>query len=123
MNNAYGPYSPFRTVDNLVLTSGQIGAVKGRTEPDIESQVAAALENLESVLKEAGSGLGQVVKTTVYLTNMDHYAAMNSVYADVFAAHGAAPARTCIAVSELPRVADHALIVEIEAIATLEVAM
>jgi 2-iminobutanoate/2-iminopropanoate deaminase len=115
----YGPYSPFRVAGEFVYTSGQIGAVKGKAEPDIRSQVKQALSNIESVLKDAGSGLEHVVKTTVFLTDMKHYASMNEVYAEVFEGAGAAPARTCVAVAELPRVADNPLLVEIEAVALL----
>lgn len=113
----YGPYSSFRVANGFVYTSGQIGAVKGKAEPDIRSQVAQALENLDGVLKEAGSGLGDVMKTTVFVTDMKHYVSMNEVYGSVFEKAGAAPARTCVAVAELPRVADNPLLVEIEAVA------
>ncbi|QQS18287.1 RidA family protein [Candidatus Saccharibacteria bacterium] len=115
----YGPYSLFHVADGFVYTSGQIGAVKGVAKPDVKSQVKQALENLAGVLEEAGSGLDKVVKTTVFLTNMAHYSAMNEVYAAEFEKVGAAPARTCVAVAELPRVADHPLVVEIEAVALL----
>lgn len=115
----YGPYSAFRVAGDFVYTSGQIGAVKGKAEPDIRSQVKQALENLEGVLAEAGANLGDVVKATVFLTDMKHYASMNEVYAAVFEKAGTAPARTCVAVAELPRVADHPLLIEIEAVALL----
>ncbi len=119
MSKTYGPYSPFRVANGFVYTSGQIGAVKGKAEPDVRSQVAQALNNLREVLKEAGSGLDLVVKTTVFLTDMSHYAPLNEVYAEAFEKAGSAPARTCVAVVELPRVADHPLLVEIEAVALL----
>lgn len=119
MSKTYGPYSPFTVVGELVYTSGQVGARRGKTEVDIQSQVKTALENLAHVLESAGSSLGHVVKTTVFLVDMKHYAAMNEVYAGVFEKYGAAPARTCVAVAELPRVADHKLLVEIEAVALL----
>ena len=119
MSGAYGPYSPFRVANGFVYTSGQIGTVKGKPDADVQAQVCQALQNLAEVLTEAGSGLDLVVKTTVFLTNMAHYAAMNEVYANVFEKTGAAPARTCVAVTELPRVTDHQLLVEIEAVALL----
>jgi 2-iminobutanoate/2-iminopropanoate deaminase len=115
----YGPYSPYRVAQGVVYTAGQIGAVRGKAEPDIRHQVKQALENLGAVLVEAGSGLDLVVKTTVFLTDMNHYAAMNEVYGELFAAVSNAPARTCVAVAELPRVADHPLLVEVEAVALL----
>ncbi len=120
MSRTYGPYSPYRIENGFVYTAGQIGAVKGKASPDIKDQVEQALQNLQTVLKEAGSSLENIVKTTVFLTNMGYYADMNEVYAAVFENAGAAPARTCVAVSELPRVADHPLLVEIEAVATLK---
>jgi 2-iminobutanoate/2-iminopropanoate deaminase len=119
MSKTYGPYSAFRVAGSLVYTAGQIGAVKGRTKPEVKYQVKRALENLTSVLSEAGCGLHDVVKTTVFLTDMKHYADLNEVYAEVFDAAGTAPARTCVAVAELPRVADYPLLVEIEAVALL----
>lgn len=115
----YGPYSPFRVANGFVYTAGQIGAVKGKAEKEVKSQVKQTLDNLAGVLEEAGSGLADVVKTTVFLANMSDYAAMNEVYAAVFEKAGAAPARTCVAVAELPRVADNPLLVEIEAVALL----
>ena len=119
MSKTYGPYTPVRVANGFVYTSGQIGAVKGKAKPDIQSQVKQALENLAGVLAEAGFSLSDVVKTTVFLTDMAHYGDMNEVYAAVFEKAGAAPARTCVAVAELPRVADHKLLVEVEAVALL----
>lgn len=115
--STYGPYSPFRVAGGVVYTAGQIGAVKGKAEADIQSQVRQALDNLGTVLRQAGSDLQHVVKTTVFLTDMKHFTDMNEVYAEVFAAVDNAPARSCVAVAELPRVADHKLLVEVEAIA------
>lgn len=117
MNKTYGPYSPFTTTDNLIFTAGQIGAKDGHAPADIASQTALVLKNLESVLIEAGSNLSQVVKTTVFLTSMDHFESMNAVYAKVFEVAGSRPARSTVAVGELPRVADQPLLVEIEAVA------
>ena len=68
----YGPYSPFRVANGVVYTSGQIGAVKGVAEPDVQSQVKQALENLAGVLSDAGCELSDVVKATVFLTDMKH---------------------------------------------------
>lgn len=115
----YGPYSSFRVANGFVYTAGQIGAVKGKAKKEVKSQVQQALENLAGVLEEAGSGLERVVKTTVFLTDMKYYAAMNEVYAAVFDKAGSAPARTCVAVAELPRVANNPLLVEVEAVALL----
>ncbi len=119
MTHTYGPYSPYQQSNEFVYTSGQIGAVSGKASKDVKEQVKQALENLRNVLESAGTDMSHVVKTTVFLTNMSHYAAMNEVYAEVFMKAGASPARTTVAVAELPRVADTALLVEIEAVATL----
>lgn len=117
--NTYGPYSPFRVANGFVYTAGQIGAVKGKADANVKVQVRQALDNLKSVLHEAGTDMGSVVKTTVYITDMKHYADMNEVYAEVFSAFDNAPARSCVAVAELPRVADVKLLVEVEAVALL----
>ncbi|MBL8121130.1 RidA family protein [Candidatus Saccharibacteria bacterium] len=117
--NTYGPYSPFRVANGFVYTAGQIGAVKGKADANVKVQVRQALDNLKSVLHEAGTDMGSVVKTTVYITDMKHYADMNEVYAEVFGAVDNAPARSCVAVAELPRVADVKLLVEVEAVALL----
>ena len=115
----YGPYSPYQQTNGFVYTSGQIGAVGGKASKDVKEQVKQALANLKNVLESAGTDMSHVVKTTVFLTNMSHYAAMNEVYAEAFTKAGASPARTTVAVAELPRVADTALFVEIEAVASL----
>lgn len=115
----YGPYSPYQQANGFVYTSGQIGAVNGKASKDVKEQVKQALANLKNVLESAGTDMSHVVKTTVFLTNMSHYADMNEVYAEAFTQAGSSPARTTVAVAELPRVADTVLLVEIEAVATL----
>lgn len=117
MKKTYGPYSPSTTVDQLVFTAGQVGATSGSAPADIVAQTKLALTNLEAVLADAGSSLEQVVKVTVFLINMDHFAAMNQIYAQVFKAANAQPARSTVALQELPRVADQPLLIEVEAIA------
>lgn len=118
-STTYGPYSPYQVANGFVYTSGQIGAVSGKASKDVKEQVKQALVNLKHVLESAGTDMSHVIKTTVFLTSMSHYAAMNDVYAEVFTRAGASPARTTVAVVELPRVADTALLIEIEAVATL----
>lgn len=111
---AIGPYSQAIAAGELVFCSGQIaldpesGAL---VDGDVRAQTRRALENLSAVLTAAGSSLGAVVKTTVFLISMSDFAAMNEVYADFFS--GEPPARSTIAVAELPRGAR----VEVEAIA------
>jgi 2-iminobutanoate/2-iminopropanoate deaminase len=111
---AIGPYNQAIATGELIFASGQIALdpVSGQlVEGDVQAQTRRALENLSAVLQAAGSSLGQVVKTTVFLTSMDDFAAMNAIYGEYFA--GEPPARSTIAVAALPRGAR----VEIEAIA------
>lgn len=111
---AIGPYSQAIITGNLVFASGQIAldpASGQLVEGDVQAQTRRAMENVAAVLQAAGSSLAQVVKTTVFLTTMDNFAAMNEVYAEYFS--GEPPARSTVAVAQLPRNA----IVEIEVIA------
>lgn len=115
---AIGPYSQGQAVDlsggRLVYTAGQVGldpASGQLVEGGIAAQTERVLRNLAAVLAGAGMTLGDVVKTTVYLADMQDFQAMNEVYARHFAA--APPARTTIAAAGLPRGAR----VEIEAVA------
>lgn len=110
-----GPYSPAVAFERLLFVSGQ-GARVPATDllagPDIEAQTAQCLKNVETILVAAGSGLSYVLKCSVFLTRMEHFDAMNAVYARVFGA--LRPARTTVAVSELPT---RGLLVEIDCIA------
>lgn len=122
MSESYGPYTPIRQVGNLYFISGQIGidpetkSVSGL----ISEQAEQVLKNLQAVLATEGLELKHVVKTTVFLTTMGNFAAVNEVYEQYFAVPR--PARSAVAVTELPRVAgDTHLLVEIEAIASKEV--
>jgi 2-iminobutanoate/2-iminopropanoate deaminase len=111
---AIGPYSQAIASGTLVFASGQIAldpASGQLVEGDVRAQTRQALHNLSAVLEAAGSSLGQVVKTTVFLVAMADFTAMNEVYGDFFASDP--PARSTIAVAELPRNAR----VEIEAVA------
>lgn len=111
---AIGPYSQAIASGALVFASGQIALDPSSgqlVEGDVQAQTRRALDNLSAVLVASGSSLGQVVKTTVFLTTMDDFAAMNAVYGEYFTADP--PARSTIAVAALPRNAR----VEIEAIA------
>ncbi|MCS6841791.1 MAG: RidA family protein [Roseiflexus sp.] len=110
---AIGPYSQAIIAGDFVFCSGQIAltADGALIEGDVAAQTRQALTNLQAVLAAAGSSLDQVVKTTVFLADMNDFAAMNAVYAEFFPAHP--PARSTVQVARLPRDAR----VEIEAIA------
>lgn len=112
---ALGPYSQAIILDGMVYTSGQIGldpASGQLVEGDVQAQTHRVLQNVAAVLEAAGSSLANVVKTTVFLTSMGDFAAMNEVYATYFG--NEPPARSTVAVAELPKGAR----VEIETIAT-----
>ncbi len=114
---ALGPYSQAIRVGNFVFTSGQIALdpASGQLVPGgIEEQTHRVLKNLQGVLAAAGLSLSNVVKTTVFLKDMGHFAAMNTVYAEYFQAKDVpAPARSTVEVARLPKDA----LVEIEVIA------
>lgn len=100
---AIGPYSQALVHGGLVYCSGQVAidpAVGKLVDGDVAAQTERALHNLRAVLQAAGSGLEHVLRTTVYLTAMADFAAMNKVYERVFGAHR--PARATVAVKELP---------------------
>lgn len=111
---ALGPYSQAIILDEMVYCSGQIGldpATGQLVDGDVQAQTRRALQNLTAVLGAAGSSLANVVKTTVFLTDMGNFTAMNEVYATFFGDEP--PARSTVAVAELPKGAQ----VEIEVIA------
>ena len=101
---AIGPYSQATVADGLVFTAGQIAldpATGEIVEGGVEAQTTRVLESLAAILRAAGSDLSQVVKTTVYLVDMNDFPAMNEVYAQAFGEHR--PARATVAVSALPK--------------------
>jgi len=109
-----GPYNQATMSGNFIFTAGQI-AMDPKTgeliENDIRMQTERVIENLKAVLEEAGSGLSRILKTTVFLKNMDDFSAMNEVYARYFQDN--APARSAVEVSRLPK----DVLIEIECIA------
>lgn len=113
---AIGPYSQAMVVGDLLFTSGQIPLRADGTllEGDITAQTTQVLANLKAVIEAAGAGLNKVVKTTVFLKNLDDFVAMNKVYGDTFGTH--TPARSTVQVAKLPR----DVLVEIEAIVSLK---
>ena len=110
---AIGPYSQGIRAGNLIITSGQIpvNPLTGAIPEGIEAQTRQAMENVLAVLAEAGATAENIIKTTVFLKNMDDFAAMNGVYATFFAADP--PARSAVEVARLPKDCP----IEIEAIA------
>ena len=113
---AIGPYSQAIRTENIVFTAGQIAldpATGELVEGGIEEQTRQALTNLKAVLEAADSGLAYVVKTTVFLKDMNDFPKMNAVYAEFLGQNP--PARSTIAVAALPKGG----LVEIEAVALL----
>lgn len=111
---AIGPYTQAIRCGNVIYTSGQIALAPATGElvgSDVQAQTHQVLQNLQAVLNSAGTSLSNVIKTTVFLSTMNDFQAMNAIYATYF--QGVAPARTTVAVAELPRKA----LVEIECIA------
>lgn len=110
---AVGPYSHAVRAGELLFASGQLGLdpVTGELADGVEAQARVALSNLKAVLAAAGMDLSDVVKTTVFLVDMNDFAAINAIYADAFG--DSKPARSCVAVSTLPKNG----LFEIEAIA------
>ena len=99
-----GPYSPGVDIGTLVFVAGQIGidpATGKMVEGGIEAQTAQVMKNAEAVLKNAGLGFKDVVRTTVFLTNINDFQAMNKVYAGYFPEGSIPPARSTVAVSAL----------------------
>lgn len=119
MTQTFGPYSPIKQAGNMFFISGQVGVdpetkQAGKT---VEEQTSQALTNLAAVLASADMEMDDVIKTTVYLTHMDDYAAMNDIYTGHL--NPPRPARAAVGVRELPRVGGNTpILVEIEAIAT-----
>ncbi|HVQ57072.1 MAG TPA: RidA family protein [Pyrinomonadaceae bacterium] len=113
---AIGPYSQAIKVNGMVFCSGQI-PIDPKTgsfvSDDIAEQTEQVLKNLDAVLESAGSGLDRVVKTTVFLSDMEDFAAMNEIYSKYFDANK--PARATVQAARLPRDAK----VEIDCVAVL----
>ena len=111
---AVGPYSQAIRVGNLLVTSGQLGLdpITGSLPEGVEAQTKQSLENIGAILAEAGLSLTDVVKTTVFIRNMDDFDRVNGIYTAFFGEHK--PARSCVEVSALPKNG----LVEIEVIAS-----
>lgn len=113
---AIGPYCQAMVLDDILFTSGQIpvdpetGEIAGDT---ITTQAEQVMKNLDAVLKEAGTEFAKVVKTTCFISDMNHFTAFNEVYAQYFTNN---PARSCVAVKTLPK----NVLCEVEVIASLK---
>lgn len=114
---ALGPYSQAVKVGNVLYTSGQL-AINAATgdfiNDDIKKATVQSLENVKAILEEAGTSMDKVVKTLVFLKDMNDFAEMNEVYSQYFSTNP--PARSCVQVAKLPKDA----LVEIEVIAIVQ---
>ena len=112
---AIGPYSQAQIVGSLVYTSGQIPVdpATGLIAEGVEAQAEQVFKNIANLLESAGSSISKVVKTTVFIKNMDDFAAINAVYGKYFTQPY--PARSCVEVARLPK----DVLIECEAIAEL----
>ena len=99
--SAIGPYVQGISMENIVFTSGQLGInpETGKLEEGIEEQTHASLKNLQTILAETGMTLENVVKTTVFVKNMDDFATVNKIDESYFSSY---PARSCVQVAKLP---------------------
>ncbi|TML91421.1 MAG: RidA family protein [Actinobacteria bacterium] len=114
MSKPVGPYTPIVRAGQWLVVSGQVGLGEGGlVEGGVQPQLRQALTNLRALLETEGASLAHVVKTTVFLTSIDDYAAMNETYTETFGDHR--PARSAVAVAALPIGA----LVEVEAWAFL----
>lgn len=112
---AIGPYSQAQIVGNLVFCSGQIPVIPetGALAQGLEAQANQVFKNIAALLTATGSDISKVVKTTVFIKNMDDFAAINAIYAQYFTEPF--PARSCVEVARLPK----DVLLECEAIAEL----
>ena len=111
---AVGPYSQAIKVGDLIFTSGQL-ALDPETgdliNHDIEAATRRSLDNVKAILVEAGSSLDKVVKSTIFLSDMENFGKVNEIYSEYFSEHK--PARSCVEVARLPKDA----LIEIEVVA------
>ena len=110
---AIGPYAQARKAGPVIYTSGQLGIEreKGGLAEGVEAQTRAAMRNVGEILKAAGAGYGDIVKTTIFVKDLADFQTVNAVYAGYF--DGDFPARSCVQVAALPMGG----LVEIEAVA------
>lgn len=113
---ALGPYSQGIIMGNMLFTSGQIGIdpASGEVAADVEGQARQTMKNVKAVVEAGGGKMSDVVKTTVFVKNMDDFARVNEIYAEFFTEPF--PARSCVEVARLPK----DLLVEVEALVELK---
>lgn len=114
---AIGPYSQAIKTNGFIFTSGMVPInpdTNTVVEGDIEAQARQAISNVKSLLEASGTSLDKVVKTTVFIKNMDDFGKINEIYSEIFAGH--CPARSCVEVARLPK----DVLIEIEAVAVIE---
>ena len=101
---AIGPYSQAVEIDNLVYTSGQLGVdpATGELVEGVEAQTKMALENVKAVLAEAGLEMSSIIKSLVFITDMNDFGKVNGVYAQ-YINGDVLPARSCVQVAALPK--------------------
>ena len=111
--DAIGPYSQAIEVNGMVFASGQIpvNPATGEIPEGIEAQAEQVMKNVKNLLEAAGTSVDQVVKTSVFIKNMDDFATINGIYAKYFAKD--CPARSCVEIARLPK----DVLLEMEAIA------
>lgn len=113
---AIGPYAQAVQANGFLFTSGQLGIdpATGLLAEGVENQAHAAMRNLGAILEAAGCGFGKVVKTTIFLADLNDFSAVNAIYESYFDA--SFPARSCFQVAQLPKNG----LIEIECIAAME---
>ena len=111
---AIGPYSQAIEIDNLIITSGQLGInpATGAFSEGVEGQTAQSLENVKAILADKGLGMEDIIKTTVFIKDMNDFGKINEVYSK-YICGDKLPARSCVEVARLPKDG----LVEIEVIA------
>jgi 2-iminobutanoate/2-iminopropanoate deaminase len=121
MTGTFGPYTPIHRAGDIFFVSGQVGVdpATKQASSDIKTQTIQVLDNLKGVLASEGLALDQVVKTTIFITDIDDFAVVNEVYETYF--NAPRPARSTVQVAALPKVAGETeLLIEIEAVAFRE---
>lgn len=119
MDKTYGPYRAVVKAGDYYFVSGQVGIdpQTGEANSKLEVQARQALANLESALNDQGLSKYDIVKTTIYLVDIEQFSIVNQVYCEMFDDPYSRPARSTVEVSALPKLTKNKLLVEIEAIA------